>query len=556
MSSFHKLCRLCLKKCKPNDYYEDLCQDYSIRCKIAIQEIFNIINVNNNFPAKVCLDCSQKVLDFYDYFVVVQKNQDILINGINSTGTQISIQNESQSIRSLPSLINLNNRHHLSNQNIFEAGTSQVPMDIENRLDESQSNEDTKQSVLPILSIPKPFLTVEERKVIQEKIKLIKDGMSNDEKIKIFYGLKCNKCPNSEFNKLVDYQEHSVREHNVELTSFVCCKTKIKREFLLDHIEYHLGTPAVRVLRPRLQSMGTLTQNNGNNESQGETIINESTSTSTEGEQSNKSTEENGVKFPCSKCIRTYMTKSSLKRHMNTAHSPFCEECNKHFDDEVKLKKHKFFFHSNNGPFTCPHCPNLEYDNRQQLYNHRRWHARQESVNPVTVSEDIDNNELLNTSNKEPPFQDSITKDSQLVNCPYCTGSFHSNRNLKIHMSLKHKNGMIIAKAIKKRYVSPFKKPLDLPRLKCKICGFVSFYRQNLKRHIRIRHPEQADTEEELNSLVDDIDRSQMENFKSADNLLETNKSSENATLQNQQIKQEHDDSFNMYNCLSTSLLP
>lgn len=586
MSNFNKLCRLCLKKCRPNDNYEDLGHDYSIRCKVAIQEIFNIIvsvidflctafcsyvhfclfqNGNATFPTKVCIDCSQKVLLFYDYFVVVQKNQEILHNGLSGSLGQNNMQNA----RSLPSLINLNKRQHytaIPSANIFEAGTSgAAEMDIDNSIDgfrgsdmNSISNLDTKPDMF---STPKPFLTFEERKAIEEKIKLIKDNMTDDEKIKIFYGLQCTTCNTSvEFNKLVEYEEHCLKEHDIEVTSFMCCKTKIKRQFLVDHIEYHLGTPAVRVLRPRGQTMGPLSIFNSHESHGGCPSMNGSISV--EGDNSNKGTENDLYKFPCNRCERSYMVKSSLKRHMTISHGFTCEDCDKTFDDDIKLKKHRFIFHSTDGPFNCNICPSV-HDTRRQLYNHKRWHTRQvNATNPNAISLDDDDDHEDLTSEK-PAEEQPIIDDQRIFKCIHCPGAFHSNRNLKIHMSLKHKKTLaLVGKSIKKRYVSPFNKKLDLPKLRCKICGFLSLYRQNLKRHIRIRHPEHADTEEEVNAMFEDtsmkpqeiIGVDEEEAAIQDDNEMELTDKSDN--IQVTQIKEEHEDSLNMYHCLSNSLLP
>lgn len=445
-------------------------------------------------------------------------------------------------------------------------------MDIDNSIDgfrssdmNSVSNIETKPE---IFSTPKPFLTFEERKAIEEKIKLINDNMTDDEKIKIFYGLQCTTCNTSvEFNKLVEYEEHCLKEHDIEVTSFMCCKTKIKRQFLIDHIEYHLGTPAVRVLRPRGQTMGPLSIYN-NQESNGGASVNGSISV--EGDSSTKVPENGIYKFPCTRCERSYMVKSSLKRHMTISHGFTCDVCDKIFDDDTKLKKHQFIFHSTDGPFSCNICPSV-HDTRRQLYNHKRWHTRQSnSLNPIAIDDDDDDDNEDLTSEKQPAEEPTTIDDGRIFKCAYCSGAFHSNRNLKIHMSLKHKKTIaLVGKSIKKRYVSPFAKPkLDLPKLRCKICGFLSLYRQNLKRHIRIRHPEQADTEDEINALYEDLSLKSQENQENArgeesdveqqqqqqqgeqDNEMDVTDKSDNI-----QVKEEQDDSLNMYQCLSNSLL-
>lgn len=589
MSSFTKLCRLCLKKCRPNDNYEDLGHDYSIRCKVAIQEIFNIIvsftrlfgcfswlkfifclfqNGNTTFPSKVCIDCSQKVLLFYDYFVVVQKNQEILLNGINGSSGDIL-----QNARPITSFLNpLSKRNHytsIPSANLFEIGgtSGAAEMDIDNSIDTFRNADvETKPEVF---STPKPFLTFEERKAIEEKIKMIKDNMTDDEKIKIFYGLQCTTCNTSvEFNKLVEYEEHCLKQHDVVVTSFMCCKTKIKREFLIDHIEYHLGTPAVRVLRSRNQTMGPSSVYNNLETNNGSVSLNNGT-TSVEGDERSSATESGPYKFPCSRCERSYMVKSSLKRHMTISHGYTCDVCDKTFDDDIKLKKHQFIFHSTDGPFKCNMCGS-DHETRRQLYNHKRWHTRQlNAVNPMALSLDDDENihDLTAASDKTTnEDQNPILDDPRMFKCSLCSGSFHSNRNLKIHMSLKHKKTIVLmGKSIKKRYVSPFKQKVDLPKLRCKVCGFLSLYRQNLKRHIRLRHPESAETEEDVLALFEDTSANDQENqetvaeededpveMQDEDNEL-ANKSTEN--MQVSQIKEEQEDSMNMFQCLSNSLL-
>lgn len=432
-------------------------------------------------------------------------------------------------------------------------------MDIDNEI----SHLDTKPE---IFSTPKPFLNFEERKAIEEKCKLIKENMSDDEKIKIFYGLHCTTCPTStEFDKLVDYEEHCAKEHDMEVTSFVCCKTKIKREFLIDHIEYHLGTPAVRVLRPRTQTMGPTSIFSNNPESRNSTpVINGVVSVADESSKNMTTASDNDThKYPCLRCDRTYMVKSSLKRHMTLSHGFTCDVCDKVFDDDKQLKKHQFIYHSSDGPFKCLICPNQEFETRRQLYNHKRWHTRQSTMNPIPIDDD-NNDEHTNIEKPTNDDPETAIDDPKVFKCSYCSGAFHSNRNLKIHMSLKHKKKIIAAKSIKRRYCSPsFNHRPDLARLRCKICGFLSLYKQNLKRHIRIRHPEQADTEEEVNALFEDTSAKTQDNtqeiIETEDNVGQENEMMENVEkgeVNVSQIKEEQEDSLNMFHCLSNALLP
>lgn len=503
---------------------------------------------------------------FYDYFVVVQKNQEILLNGINMVAGSSGGHNEIvHSSRTFQSLFNpLSKRNHytaIPSSNIFEIGGTSglAEMDIDNSIEGFRGSDiDQKPD---IFSTPKPFLTFEERKAIEEKIKMIKDNMTDDEKIKIFYGLQCTTCNTSvEFNKLVEYEEHCLKEHDIEVTSFMCCKTKIKREFLIDHIEYHLGAPAVRVLRSRGQTSHIYNSHDANNGS----MLNGSA----EGDRQNV-TDPGPYKFPCTRCERSYMVKSSLKRHMTISHGFTCEDCDKTFDDDAKLKKHQFIFHSTDGPFKCNICAS-EHDTRRQLYNHKRWHTRQtNAINPIALSLDDDSNveDLTGISEKSPAEDQTPIEDARVFKCTLCSGAFHSNRNLKIHMSLKHKKlAVLVGKSIKKRYVSPFKQKLDSPKLRCKICGFLSMYRQNLKRHIRIRHPEQADTEEKILELFEDTSTKGQENSETLEDesgAMEDegheNEMNEHATENNRinvaQIKEEQEDSMNMFACLSNSLL-
>ncbi|XP_063706888.1 zinc finger protein 808-like [Culicoides brevitarsis] len=542
MSSFTKLCRLCLKKCRADDNYEDLGHDYSIRCRIAIKEIFNIIHGNNaTFPTKVCIECSHKVLLFYDYFVVVQKNQEILVNGINAASSHASRPRET--------LINpLSMRHYtaIPSTNVMNISSEDFgggDMELDNSMDAFRSDSNIVEAKPEIFSTPKPFLTFEERKAIEEKIKMIKETMTDDEKIKIFYGLQCTTCNTSvEFNKLTEYEEHCLKEHDIEVTSFMCCKTKIRREFLIDHIEYHLGTPAVRMLRPRGQNA----KNQENNSLNGNV-------TPAEQDETNDSI----YKFPCNKCERSYMVKSSLKRHQTLAHGFICDVCDKVFDNDHKLKKHQFIFHSTDGPFKCTICPS-EHNTRQELYNHKRWHTRQSTTpNAMSISlpadgenDENDDDEATSTENQ------SNLDDRRRFKCSLCSSAFHSTRNLKIHMSLKHKK-TILAKVLKNRYAaSPFKPAAGVTKLRCKSCGFLSMYRQNMKRHIRLRHADEASNEDEVVALFEDMnakDANQENN--AANNQGENEQNNAEKEMQVTQIKEEQDDSINMFQCLSNSLL-
>lgn len=83
---------------------------------------------------------------------------------------------------------------------------------------------------------------------IEERVPLIKaaKNLTNDQMLKMFYGLTCNRCkPHFELSNLDAFEEHCRDAHKLTDIAFLCCKVKWRKDMLLIHMKYHLDLPAV-----------------------------------------------------------------------------------------------------------------------------------------------------------------------------------------------------------------------------------------------------------------------------------------------------------------------
>lgn len=528
---------------------------------------------------------------------MVHKNQEILQNAI-----------ECRSRAYQQTLPPLNRRQHITQIPTANLYDDTMQSDLDNSMEilelkfndqESEIMESDIQNEIQITGVAslnqsKSLLSLEEKQTLEEKLVKIRanPNMTNDEKIRIFYGLTCKYCiPNMEFDTIAQFEKHCDREHSLGITSFVCCKTKIQRDVLLDHLEYHLGAPNVRILRSNVSK--THVENDDTHVEEmnmDDEVPNQSSVNNDKPEENNGGEVENT--FPCDQCDKIYNFKSSLKRHLKVVHGigrHFCNECEKEFDDPIKLKKHKHMFHDiESGPFVCELCPGESFEIRQSLYNHRRRHARDTikhtTPNPAALSNNHNNNRSSPNATVTETENETIDEASPIVlnessssinypkkpfKCTICRSSFHHPRNLRIHMSLKHKQGKPVKNL--NRYSSGENSSKYDSMLKCKLCGFGTIYRNNLKRHIRVMHQDQAQTVEDIESLVEGPSSSSHDPIIQDDTEILTN-GEQNSEIQNDEvneiqpeisingIKKEEDstakDDSILYQCLSDALLP
>lgn len=87
---------------------------------------------------------------------------------------------------------------------------------------------------------------------IAERVPLIKKNknLTADQRLKMFYGFSCSRCkPPLELSSLNAFENHSAEKHNLTDISWLCCEVKLRKQFLEQHLNYHLGSPYIGIKR-------------------------------------------------------------------------------------------------------------------------------------------------------------------------------------------------------------------------------------------------------------------------------------------------------------------
>ena len=85
-----------------------------------------------------------------------------------------------------------------------------------------------------------------------------------------------------------------------------------------------------------------------------------------------------GVSYECGYCKKSFVDKSTLKKHVKTVHVNLknfkCDECDKSFGQNWILQQHIAIVHRNEKEFKCDHCEKAFGQNGHLKIHMRRVH--------------------------------------------------------------------------------------------------------------------------------------------------------------------------------------
>uniref|UniRef100_A0A336M0M5 CSON009602 protein n=1 Tax=Culicoides sonorensis TaxID=179676 RepID=A0A336M0M5_CULSO len=198
--NIEKACRMCLEENCKTDFFNLLLDDGNNRSNKALTEIFRInIEDNIQFPHKICLECNNLLLNFYDFYLEVMKNQAKLLLEFNSNGCKSDqaspqpsniVDDETPLLASQDSAISTSNqptrskRHKRKRRGSTHRDRELTPVSTDSETDE-----------LPLSLIAK------------------RQNCNNQSTTKVEQKFTCQEC-SEEFTKIYLYETHKETVHS------------------------------------------------------------------------------------------------------------------------------------------------------------------------------------------------------------------------------------------------------------------------------------------------------------------------------------------------------
>ena len=147
---------------------------------------------------------------------------------------------------------------------------------------------------------------------------------------------------------------------------------------------------------------------------------------------------------PCVKiCNKDQASTQALKGHIRSKHmdaTPWkCNQCDKFFGDNSTYKSH-LKIHQQPNQHKCDVC-NKGYPSLSRLNAHKKVHDPSTYVNCKWCNKEFKNKKNLpaheKTCKRQPGGRDAAVRDKK---CPYCDSAYFHQKDLKHHISEKHKS--------------------------------------------------------------------------------------------------------------------
>ena len=191
-------------------------------------------------------------------------------------------------------------------------------------------------------------------------------------------------------------------------------------------------------------------------------------------------------KFKCSSCNKGFLSKTSLKYHIDIAHSETksvltCDHCKKSFHHEVTLRRHIQSIHDHSK--LKPKCDLCEktFSRKDKLTRHTQKVHRLQYIEFAAAEKDMkqeDGSFKCNRCSKifagDRAFKDMTIhmvnkcKDPVEIKCEECRKPFSNQFNLRRHIKIEHN--------------------VEISMFHCNSCDFSSGYKWHLARHLKTQH--------------------------------------------------------------------
>ena len=206
--------------------------------------------------------------------------------------------------------------------------------------------------------------------------------------------------------------------------------------------------------------------------------------------------EQKNTKYICTLCNKAFVTKSSLKTHIESVHEgkrPHkCNKCELRLVKISHLNSHLESVHEKNKPFKCEIC---DYSCSQKFNLKRHFelvHEKTKLDYPTTNKESLKENEKPISTQQNATFQQ---KNAKYI-CTLCNKLFVAKSSLKGHIESVHegkrpqKCNKCELRFVKISHLNAHLESVHEKKkpFKCEICGYSCSRKFNLKRHFEGVH--------------------------------------------------------------------
>ncbi|XP_059612188.1 zinc finger protein 391-like [Phlebotomus argentipes] len=176
-----------------------------------------------------------------------------------------------------------------------------------------------------------------------------------------------------------------------------------------------------------------------------------------------ESHEENNLR--CSLCSKQFNRSQSLQKHLKVhkaEHEHKCSRCNMSFPFRFQLKQHEFR-HENIRPYKCTICPRA-FTLKENLKKHFLVHSKEKRFSCEDCGKKFSRNTTLKV------HRNTHSKKRLFGPCSSCGKTFVDSRSFARHL-LSHNTTL---------------------NYSCSLCNATFKRKDNLRRHVRIIHPEES----------------------------------------------------------------
>lgn len=459
------MCRLCLSEITNETSTVDLRQEKEneVMQKLTLFSINpNDIETALNWPSLVCGLCVGLVDQLFDYHQLVVDNQRKLPELF---GVAKSVPDDPDEIETII--------EECPEEVILEAADDD-PVEEVPQIDEE---EDPPEPDEEIIEESPPARTT--RSKATTAVTGTRNNRNNemDSTIQSFLLLKCDQCPNTEFESFLDLTAHYRIDHDMEGYTDCCGQRFTRRYKLYNHVVSHIN-PLGHMCDECPKKFATRYGLDMHKESH---------------------MPEEEKHFQCNICSKRFFRENKLKFHMASKHVPAekrpfkCPECGKGFVNNSLVVDHCRKIHENLRPFICEICAN-SFKTKQILIDHIQTHTERPKVKCDECGK-FYRNELQVKRHKKRTH----ASVDQVFECKECGVQAKNSYALAAHINLNHKTdpqkhqcevcskGFKRLKTLKEHMASHTGEKL----YKCSFCDQQFNSSANKYKHQKNRHPEE-----------------------------------------------------------------
>ncbi|XP_076660546.1 uncharacterized protein LOC143363861 isoform X8 [Halictus rubicundus] len=193
------------------------------------------------------------------------------------------------------------------------------------------------------------------------------------------------------------------------------------------------------------------------------------------------------VIYECDICKKRIRKKTLFLRHRqnherNGDEIGHCDECDKSFADDEKLKKHIIKVHQKEKPYQCVLC-SKRFKTKEFLKTHLKQHNKRFTCDVCGISK---------VSGYDLRLHKKKHNEEYVARCEMCGKGFYTKQTLERHLLTHTGEKPFVCRICKTAYASSaylgthMKSHGEREKFKCSMCNFESYWKGALKVHLKI----------------------------------------------------------------------